>query len=455
MTADLPPPTRLARIEAFVLRFPLARPVQTSFGAMTSRPSVILRVEDEEGAHGWGEIWCNFPTVGAEHRARLAVEVVGPWLLAERPMAPEAAFAWLSRRCHVLGLQAGEPGPVSQVAAGLDIALWDLAARRAGQPLHRLLGSKRDRVPAYASGIDPKLAPGIIEASREQGFKAFKMKIGFGREADLQALEAAHAVIQPGERFMVDANQRWDRDEACAMAGAMADRGLVWLEEPLAADRPWDEWRAVAAVGVPLSAGENLRGGPDFAEAVESRSLAYLQPDACKWGGISGCLPVARAAIAAGVTYCPHYLGGAVGLLAATHLLAAAGGKGLLEVDVQENPLRSELCGPFLKLEGGEALLPTGPGLGAEPDAGVMARYQVQHGEAKAARGARAWRPLPPMARSERPCPGSRERARTGHGPSCRGTRVTRRCEATRGRTFSVIPRLRPGDQVTRRDGKE
>ena len=73
-----------------------------------------------------------------------------------------------------------------------------------------------------------------------------------------------------------------------------------------------------------------------------------------------------------------------MGLLAATHLLAAAGGQGLLEVDVQENPLRSELCGPFLKLEGGEALLPTGPGLGAEPDAGVMARYQVQHGAAKA-----------------------------------------------------------------------
>jgi L-alanine-DL-glutamate epimerase-like enolase superfamily enzyme len=384
MTALLFPPVRLARIEAFVLRFPLARPVHTSFGAMTSRPSVLLRIEDAEGAHGWGEVWCNFPTCGAEHRARLAIEVVAPWLLAEAPMPPEAAFAWLGRRCHVLGLQAGEPGPVAQVAAGLDIALWDLAGRRTGQPLHRLLGSGRQRVPAYASGIDPRRAPGIIAASREAGFRAFKMKVGFGREADLEALQAAHGTLRAGERLMVDANQRWDRDEACAMARAMADRGLVWLEEPLAADRPWEEWRAVAAVGVPLSAGENLRGQPAFAEAVASGTLAFLQPDACKWGGISGCLPVARAAIAAGTTYCPHYLGGAVGLLAAAHLLAAAGGDGLLEVDVQENPLRSELCGPFLKLRDGEALLPPGPGLGAEPDPSVIERYRVLHAEAKA-----------------------------------------------------------------------
>ncbi len=135
---------------------------------------------------------------------------------------------------------------------------------------------------------------------------------------------------------------------------------------------------------MPLAAGENLRGEPLFDEAVASGALAFLQPDACKWGGLSGCLPVARRAVAAGRTYCPHFLGGAPGLLAAAHLLAAAGGDGLLEVDVQENPLRSELCGPLLPLEDGQAVLPTGPGLGAEPDPAVMQRFEVLRLEATA-----------------------------------------------------------------------
>ena len=59
----------LARLETFVLRCPIDTPVQTSFGIMRDRPAVFVRVSDTEGAQGWGEVWCNFPTVGAEHRA--------------------------------------------------------------------------------------------------------------------------------------------------------------------------------------------------------------------------------------------------------------------------------------------------------------------------------------------------------------------------------------------------
>lgn len=375
---------RVERVEAHVLRHPLAVPITTSFDRMASRSAVLVRVVDAEGAEGWGEIWCNFPSCGAEHRARMLIEIVAPALFALGPVTPAQAWAALDRRLHVLGLQAGEPGPVAQALAGLDIALCDLAARRAGVSLWRWLGGGRDRIPAYASGLDPRRVRELIDAARAAGFKHFKVKIGFGREADLAAMRAARDALLPGEAFMVDANQAWDASMAVTMALAMAELEPGWLEEPLAADRPLEEWSRVAAIGVPLAAGENLRGEPAFHAAIKAGALRYLQPDACKWGGLTGCIEVARAAQAAGLTYCPHYLGGAIGLLASAHLLAAAGGDGLLEIDIQENPLRSLLCGPILPLAAGAVALPDGPGLGAAPIAAELARHAVGRIEARA-----------------------------------------------------------------------
>ena len=143
---------RPARIDAYVLRHPVATPVRTSFGVMHDRPAVLVRVEDADGAHGWGESWCNFPSCGAEHRARLIETVVAPLLLGAVHASPRAAFERLSDATAVLAIQAGEPGPIAQAVAGVDLALWDLVARRAGQPLWRVLGGDDDRIGVYASG---------------------------------------------------------------------------------------------------------------------------------------------------------------------------------------------------------------------------------------------------------------------------------------------------------------
>jgi D-galactarolactone cycloisomerase len=372
-----PPALRPARLEVRLLRAPVDRPVRTSFAAMTSRPCLLVRVEDADGAFGWGEIWCNFPSCGPEHRARLAETVAGPLLLGRRFADPTEAFAELSRALRTLALQTGEPGPLAQVVAGLDLALWDLVARRAGLPLHRLLGGERRSVAVYASGIDPALAAETVARARAEGHRRFKVKIGFGAERDLQAIRATRESLAPGELFMVDANQRWALDEARAAARAIAPCEPLWLEEPLPADAPWPAWRALAQLGVPLAAGENLRGPEAFEAALESRTLAYLQPDLCKWGGISAGLPLARRIGEAGAVYCPHYLGGAVGLLASAQLLAAVGGPGFLEMDVNPNPLRSALCGPILPVEEGTAQLPEGPGLGAEPDPAVLRAFST------------------------------------------------------------------------------
>lgn len=154
--------------------------------------------------------------------------------------------------------------------------------------------------------------------------------------------------------------------------------GLTWLEEPLACDRPADEWLTLAnSSPVLLAAGENLRGDGDFDAMIASRNIAYMQPDMTKWGGFTGCLPVARRIMAAGLTYCPHYLGGAVGFMASAHLLAAAGGRGLLEADANPNPLREEMLGAPPPITGGRMVLPDAPGLGMEPDLTALERFRA------------------------------------------------------------------------------
>jgi L-alanine-DL-glutamate epimerase-like enolase superfamily enzyme len=134
------------KVDAFVVRAPIAIPVRTSFGEMHERPAVFVRVTDRDGAVGWGEVWCNFPACGAEHRARLVETVLRPLLLGRSFAGPAAAFADLSQRTAVLAIQSGEPGPIAQTIAGVDLALWDLCARRAGQPLWRYLGGQSGQV---------------------------------------------------------------------------------------------------------------------------------------------------------------------------------------------------------------------------------------------------------------------------------------------------------------------
>lgn len=109
-----------------------------------------------------------------------------------------------------------------------------------------------------------------------------------------------------------------------------------------------------------------------------------LQPDLAKWGGFSGCLPVARRALAAGLRFCPHYLGGGVGLIAAAHLLAAAGGRGMLEIDANPNPLRTLLMGPLASVADGMSSLSDEPGLGIVPDLQALAEFRVHRDDATA-----------------------------------------------------------------------
>lgn len=369
-------PFRIESLRALVYRCPIDTPVVTSFGLMRDRPMVLVRAQDETGAVGWGEIWCNFPSVGAEHRARLLTEVIAPRLTGRTWTSPQEVFAELSAATSVLALQSGEAGPFAQTLAGIDLALWDLVARRAGEPLWRLLGGSSPVVSVYASGLNPELPERLARARFDEGHRAFKLKIGFEPSRDLANLKALRAEVGEGVELMVDANQGWTLDEALQRVDALAPFSLRWLEEPLRADLPWERWQLLAErTGLLLAGGENIAGEAAFDQAIAAGVLQVIQPDPGKWGGHSGCLPVARAALAAGRRFCPHWLGGGVGLLHAAHLLAAAGGDGRLEIDANPNPLRSLVCGPLNRIEAGQAVLSDTPGIGPAPDLAALARY--------------------------------------------------------------------------------
>jgi D-galactarolactone cycloisomerase len=342
-------------------------PVRTSFGVMHERPALFVRVTDADGLQGLGEVWCNFPACGAEHRARLVETVLAPLVAGRRFASPQAAFAHMTRLTEVLAIQSGEPGPIAQAIAGVDLALCDLAARRAGLPLWRWLGGSDDAIGVYASGINPDEPAAMVARKHAEGYRAFKLKVGFGAERDLDNLAQVQSAAAGGT-LMIDANQAWDIDTAFEMATRLAPFDLAWIEEPLRADRPWVEWRALQLrLRAPLAAGENLIGEAAFDAMFTSGAVQVVQPDVAKWGGHSGCLPVIRRAQSMGLRHCPHYLGAGIGLLHAAHLLAATAGDGLLEIDANDNPLRSLLCGPLNAVRDGRVRLGDAPGIGVDP----------------------------------------------------------------------------------------
>ncbi|WP_336098626.1 mandelate racemase/muconate lactonizing enzyme family protein [Roseovarius sp. CH_XMU1461] len=365
MTANTEITITGAQVEVY--RHPVSHPVATSFGVMRDRPAVFLRLEAADGAFGWGEIFANWPAAGAEHRARLLIEDMGDLLKGQSFASPEAAFESLTRATHIRALQSGEWGPFRQVIAGIDTALHDLVARRAGRPLRQMLSdSAADAVPAYASGIAIRDAERMIPEARALGFNRFKVKVGFDDEADRARLAECLDMLEGDEILMMDANQAWDRTRALRFINAVADPRIGWIEEPIPADAPEADWQALReASEIPLAGGENLAGFDGFAEALARRQFTFYQPDVAKWGGVTGCLRVARDVLGAGATYCPHFLGGLIGLQASAGLLAAAGGPGWLEIDVNPNPLRGEDDWLAARMQAGDFRLSDGTGSSA------------------------------------------------------------------------------------------
>lgn len=381
MEQHLDKPVIITRIRVEVYRVPTPRPVATSFGVMTNRPAVFVRLEDNDGTFGWGEIFANWPAAGAEHRARLVIEDMSDLIIGQSVRHPSDLFHHLDKATHIRALQCGEWGPFRHAIAGLDIALHDLFARKAGLPIRKYLNPHTaDSVQAYASGIHIKDAEAVINDARDQGFRGFKVKVGFDLKADIAAVLSLSPTLREGETLYSDANQGWDIENALTFVEETKDCALGWIEEPIPADASLQHWQRLASSSkIPLAGGENIAGFEPFDQAIQSKVFDFLQPDIAKWGGFTGCHHVAQRINEAGQTYCPHFLGGGIGLLASAHLLAATGGNGVLEVDVNPNPLRDALLQPKTLSTDSSWMLDSETGLGVTEIPEDLLQYQTLH----------------------------------------------------------------------------
>ena len=142
-------PVTIRSVEPIALEMPLGRTVANPILAFASVVALLVRVRDADGVEGWGEVWCNFPRFGLRHRARIVSEVFAPLLAGRSFASPADAWAAMNASSRLLALQSGEPGPIAAAIAGIDIALHDIAAKRAGEPLWRRsnvsVGARRSR----------------------------------------------------------------------------------------------------------------------------------------------------------------------------------------------------------------------------------------------------------------------------------------------------------------------
>jgi L-alanine-DL-glutamate epimerase-like enolase superfamily enzyme len=268
----------------------------------------------------------------------------------------------LQRRFH----NFGRNGPMTFALSAIDIALWDLAAKRAGRPLHALLGgAARASVPAYASllryGNAEDVARNVAEAVR-RGHRRIKL-----HEVDLGCIRAARAAAPADVTMMLDINCAWDTvEQATAFCHAVAGLDVRWVEEPVWPPEDHDALaRLRAEAGCPIAAGENCGGPEDFRRLLATEAVDVVQPSVTKHGGLTGLLEVAALAREADVTMVPHspYFG--PGLLATLHVLAAAEAAEPIEFYFAD--LASPPMGPALLPRDGAIAVPQGPGLGIEP----------------------------------------------------------------------------------------
>ncbi|MFO1303461.1 MAG: mandelate racemase/muconate lactonizing enzyme family protein [Burkholderiales bacterium] len=370
-------PLILRSLDPVALEVPLPVPTLTPFGEVRTVVALLVLARDADGVEGWGEIWCNFPRFGYRHRAALLREAFAPALIGVTLPTLSAAWNRMSAATNALRLQSGEYGPFAAVAAGIDIALHDIAARKAGMPVWQMLGGASSRVRVYASlGRFDDWRP-TIENAHARGFRAFKLRSAGGIGNHLSVLGPARSLVGGECDLMLDLNGSWDVGSAIEDVKQLREFDLAWLEEPIPVDAPDESWARLAeAAPMPLAGGENMVSGQMFDAALRQRALSVLQPDITKWGGFTAGLPLAKRIVASGTRCCPHMFTGAPGVLASAHLLAAAGtDDGMLEYGAGFNPTRDE----FLDRppSGGFLELPETPGLGFAPDPQRLDRYRV------------------------------------------------------------------------------
>ncbi|MBL6928699.1 MAG: mandelate racemase/muconate lactonizing enzyme family protein [Rhodospirillales bacterium] len=368
----------ISDLRTVLLRFPLPRPIVAPFGRLDARHNLIVIAQTDGGAQGLGEIWANFPFWGCTEKVALFEQVVRPLLVGEILDDPARLYALMQDKLRLLALQWGAKGPVQQVIAGVDAALWDAFARTKGVPLRDLLAGQPTAAyyPVYASGLSCDDTAGQIEEARAQGHRRYKVRISFGPDKDPATLAAARGAAGD-EPIMADANQTLTPTSLLALKDPIEAARLDWLEEPFPVDdlAAYDDFPY--GIDVPLALGENSYGRAELADVTARWNPGVVQPDITKCGGVSEGIVFARDAVGQGRRLCLHNFGGAVGLYVSANVMAAVDGADWLEMDANPNPSFDHALTITPTVRDGLLELPEGPGLGIELNEDALAKWRV------------------------------------------------------------------------------
>lgn len=346
----------IREIESAHYRIPLPVVLSDStHGEIKNFELVTTRLRDGDGGEGVGYTY-TVGRLGSSIAAILQDEI--PEILAGKEAdLIEACWQELWWALHY----GGRGGPAVLAISAIDMALWDLKAKRAGLPLYRLLGGHDPAVPCYAGGIDLDLSlDELVEQTRgnlEKGFRAIKMKVGRPRlDEDVAKVEGMREFLGAGFPLMVDANMRWTVDQAIRAARAMAPYDLTWLEEPIEPDDVAGHRRVMSEGGVPIATGENLRTLWDFRHLIAAGGVAFPEPDVTNCGGVTSFMKIAHLAEAFNLPVTSH---GAHDVT--IHLLAACPNRSFLEA--HGFGLERYIAEP-LRIDDGKAMAPERPGHG-------------------------------------------------------------------------------------------
>ncbi len=335
----------------------------------TAQEIVLVRIESEGGLVGWGEAFsysCQRPVVAAIE------DMIAPLVVGREVTNVSFFMRELQQAVHLFGRY----GVVMFGFSGLDIALWDLAAKAAGKPLARLINDRAPLtpLPGYASLYrygDAELVAAKCRAALGQGYRVIKL-----HEVTEAEVQAARRQIGEDIALIVDVNCAWSLDQSRAMARSFRPYSLLWLEEPIF---PPDDFAALATLnneaGIALAAGENLCTRYQIGQMIAAGAVSYVQPSVTKVGGVTEFLAAAELTQAGGLKLMPHspYFG--PGWLATLQLISAVPEAGYVERLFVE--LQASLYGDYVNPADGNFKVPDGPGLGLEPDPDVIDRYRL------------------------------------------------------------------------------
>ena len=359
------------------------------------RTAHLVEVRTDEGVTGWGE--CFGPGNVAVANKGVVETVIQPIILGGDPMDRDVLW----HRVYNLMRDHGQKGMPLQALSGVDIALWDIAGKVAGLPLHKLIGgAHRDSVQAYGYGmmlkresVDDHVARFREEAAEimDMGFVAAKMKTGLGPKDDVRLCQAVAEGVEGRGKFMVDANHCYTTSDAFYVGRALEELGAYWFEEPVAPE-DLDGYRELrSSLRVNISGGEAEFNRWGWRQILENRGLDIAQPEVCALGGVSEYLRVLALCHAHFTPVINHVWGSAIAVATNIQLLAAMpalpGGRHpwepMLEFDTTDNRFRDELLQKPLDIQGqvkssgGYVSIPQGPGHGVTPDTDFIRRFEL------------------------------------------------------------------------------